>query len=141
MGKDEIANILHKNPITVRYVQSYVFVYDGFQLRFSHSVMYNPFPNKPWFLRVCSTSLLKTLWEKETLLVTSNISFSHSVFFHPLRELLAIFFKSEIVVCKLFLVWQSLKSVEWESDNIHVKQKYPGISCDCSLRAIASSFH
>ena len=31
----------------------------------------NPFPNKPWFLRVCSTSLLKTL-EKEKLLVTSN---------------------------------------------------------------------
>ena len=28
----------------------------------------NPFPNKPWFLRVCSTSLLKTLWEKENLL-------------------------------------------------------------------------
>ena len=23
----------------------------------------NPFPNKPWFLRVCSTSLLKTMWE------------------------------------------------------------------------------
>ena len=36
----------------------------------------NPFPNKPWFLRVCSTSLLKTLWEKEKLLVTSNFSFS-----------------------------------------------------------------
>ena len=31
----------------------------------------NPFPNKPWFLRVCSKSLLKTLWEKEKLLVTS----------------------------------------------------------------------
>ena len=25
---------------------------------------FNPFPNKPWFLRVCSTSLLKTLREK-----------------------------------------------------------------------------
>ena len=25
---------------------------------------FNPFPNKPWFLRVYSTSLLKTLWEK-----------------------------------------------------------------------------
>ena len=37
----------------------------------------NPFPNKPWFLRVCSISLLKTLWEKEKLLVTSNFSFSH----------------------------------------------------------------
>ena len=23
----------------------------------------NSFPNKPWFLRVCCTSLLKTLWE------------------------------------------------------------------------------
>ena len=41
----------------------------------------NPFPNKPWFLRVCSTSLLKTLWEKEKLLVTSNFSFSNSVFY------------------------------------------------------------
>ena len=42
----------------------------------------NPFPKKPWFLRVCSTSLLKTLWEKEKLLITSNFSFSHSVFSH-----------------------------------------------------------
>ena len=41
----------------------------------------NPFPNKPWFFRVCSTGLLKTLWEKEKLLVTSNFSFSHSVFY------------------------------------------------------------
>ena len=39
----------------------------------------NPFPNKPWFLRVCSISLLKTLWEKEKLLVTSNFSFSQCV--------------------------------------------------------------
>ena len=44
------------------------------------AILLNPFPNKPWFLRVCSTSLLKTLWEKEKLLVTSNFSFSHSVF-------------------------------------------------------------
>ena len=35
----------------------------------------NPFSNKPWFLRVCSTSLLKTLWEKEKLLATSNFPF------------------------------------------------------------------
>ena len=61
----------------------------------------NPFPNKPWFLRVCSTSLLKTLWEKEKLLVTSNFSFSHSVFY-PFRELPVIFIKFEIVVWKLF---------------------------------------
>ena len=58
----------------------------------------NPFPNKPWILHVCSTCLLKTLWEKEKLLVTSNFSFSHSVFY-PLREVSAIFIKLIIVVC------------------------------------------
>ena len=42
---------------------------------------FNLFPNKPWFLRVCSKRLLKTLREKEKLLVTSNFSFSHSVFY------------------------------------------------------------
>ena len=38
----------------------------------------NPFQNKPWFLKVCSTSLLKKIWEKEKLRVMSNFSFSHS---------------------------------------------------------------
>ena len=31
---------------------------------------FNPFPSKPWFLRVCSTNLLRTLWEMEKLLDT-----------------------------------------------------------------------
>ena len=57
----------------------------------------NPFPNKPWFLHVCSLSLLKTLWEKEKLLVTSNFSFFHSVFY-PFGVLSAIFITFEIVV-------------------------------------------
>ena len=35
----------------------------------------------PGFLRVCSKRLLKTLWEKETLLKKSNFSFSQSVFY------------------------------------------------------------
>ena len=61
---------------------------------------FNSFPNKPWFLRGCSTSLLKTLWEKEKLIATSNFSFSHS-FFYPFRELSFLFFKFKIV-CKLF---------------------------------------
>ena len=55
-----------------------------------------PFPNKPLFLRVCSTTLLTTisslmkivessskeekmLWEKKRLLVMINFSFSHGV--------------------------------------------------------------
>ena len=71
----------------------------------------NPFPNKPWFLRVCRTSLLKTLWEKKKLLVTSNFSFSHSVFY-LLRELSAIFIEFEIVVCKL-LQFEGVQNVSF----------------------------
>ena len=40
----------------------------------------NPFPHNDAFWRPWETSLLKTLWLKEKLLVTSNFSFSHSVF-------------------------------------------------------------
>ena len=41
----------------------------------------NPFPDKPWCLHVCSTSLLKTLWKKEEFLKMGNFSFSHNVFY------------------------------------------------------------
>ena len=64
----------------------------------SQNVFFNPFPNKPWLLRACSISLLKTLWEKKKLLVTSNFSFSHSVFY-PYEELSTIFITFEI--CRL----------------------------------------
>ena len=46
---------------------------------FSKSLLalsFHPFSNKPSFLRVCIIGLLKTMWEKEKLLVTSNFSFS-----------------------------------------------------------------
>ena len=70
-----------------------------------HQVTYkdsfNPFPNKPWFFCVCSTSLLKTQWEKEKWLGTSNFSFTHSVFY-PFGELSGIFIKFKIVVYRLF---------------------------------------
>ena len=52
-------------------------------------------------LRDCSRSLLKTMWEKEKLLVTSNFSFSHSVFY-PFGKLSAIFINFKIFVRKLF---------------------------------------
>ena len=70
-------------------------------LIFSVSDSFNPFPNKPWFLQVCNSGLLKTLWEKEKLLVMSNFSFSHSVFY-LFGELVDIFIKLEIVLCKHF---------------------------------------
>ena len=39
--------------------------------------------------------------KKRNLLVTSNFSFSHTVFY-PFEELSAIFLKCKIVVCKIF---------------------------------------
>ena len=50
---------------------------------------------------VCSTSLLKTLWEEEKLLVTSNFSFSHSVFY-VFRELSAVFVKLKLSSANFF---------------------------------------
>ena len=43
-------------------------------------------------------------WEKEKLLVTSNFSFTHSVFYQ-FRELSVIYIKFKIVVCRLFQFW------------------------------------
>ena len=60
----------------------------------------NPFPNKPLSLCVCSTSLLETLLEKEKLVMMSNFSFFHSVFY-TFVELSAIFIKFKIDICKL----------------------------------------
>ena len=65
------------------------------------SVLFNPFQNKPLFLRVCSQSLLKTLQYKEKLLLTSNFSFP-TVFTSLFGEISVIFIKSKIVICKLF---------------------------------------
>ena len=61
----------------------------------------NPFPNKPWFLHVCCTSILKKLWKTEKLLLMSNFSFSPSVFY-LYGQLSAIYVKLEIVICNLF---------------------------------------
>ena len=56
----------------------------------------NPFPNKPWFVRGCSSRLLKTLWEKEKLLGTNNFSFSHSVWY-LFEELSAVFIRLKLL--------------------------------------------
>ena len=61
---------------------------------------FNPFPNKPWFSHVCSTSLLKTLLEMEKLLLKSNFSIPKGVYY-PFGKLSAIFIEFETVICKL----------------------------------------
>ena len=51
------------------------------QIVIMQMVLINSFPYNDTFWRPWETSLLKTLWEKEKLLVKSNFSFSHSVFY------------------------------------------------------------
>ena len=75
LGKGEIAHYLPGPESNQRppFLKSCRLSTELYRLRY-------PFPNKPWFLRVYSTSILKPLWEKQKLLVTSNFSFLHSVF-------------------------------------------------------------
>ena len=74
----------------------------------------NPFQTSPGFYvsAVLVSLLKKTLWEKETLLVTNNFSFS-SVFSTRLENFLP--FLSNLN-CRLqtLSVWKSLKFVVWE---------------------------
>ena len=95
------------NDMKMLYTRLNMFLLFSFYFHTSYSsgsmkhLTLNSFQNKPWFLHVHSSSLLKTLWKKEKLLVTTNFSFSHSVFY-PFGELSAIFIKFEIVVSKVF---------------------------------------
>ena len=91
---DRVENTMGKgeNPDYQRFLLFWLPAFFSFSL-----TIFNPFSNKPWFLHVCSTSLLKTLWKKDKLLVRSNLSFSYSVFY-PFGELSAIFIKSDIIV-------------------------------------------
>ena len=68
-------------------VKQHCLLFQHFQTLICLKLGINPFPNKPWFLRVCSTSLLKTLWEKEKLLLTSNFSLFKMCFLPVLRIL------------------------------------------------------
>ena len=57
----------------------------------------------PLFLSIYCTSLLKTPWEKEKLLLRSNLALSHSVFSALFENFFAVFIKFGIVFCKFFL--------------------------------------
>ena len=74
----------------------------------SSAVTLNPFANKLFF-----TCLLKALCGEEKLLVTSNFSLTHSVFY-PFRVPFNQF--HQILNCRLqtLLVWESIKFVVWE---------------------------
>ena len=67
----------------------------------------NPFPNKPWFWHVCSTSLLKTLWEKEKLLLKRAISPFLTVFSTHLKNFLPFSSNLKLSSANYFSLHQS----------------------------------
>ena len=70
---------------------------------------------------------MNTLWEKEKAVITSNFSFSHSVF-NPFRGPSRIFIQFEIVVCKVFQfdIWEGVKTVSSALDwNPEVSGPWP----------------
>ena len=77
----------------------------------------NPFPNKPWFSHVCSLSPLKTLWEKEKLLVTSISPFP-TVFSTRLDN--CHFHQIWNCCLQTLSVWKSLKFAVWERFNNNI---------------------
>ena len=62
-------------------------------MRGESTIIFQSFPNEPLFLRVCRISVLKTLWEKEKLLLTGTFPFSHSFFFTFLENFLSSYLK------------------------------------------------
>ena len=98
-----------------------------FWSRKPHLIIFNRFKNDPWFLRVSNSSLLKTLRKKEKLLVTSNFSFFHSVFY-PFGKPSVIFFEFEIVRLQTVSVWKSIKLSFGKGINMCNRQHF--IKCD-----------
>ena len=102
--------------IIFKEIKRFIFVLNVTDLFFVTIIHINPFPNKPLFLRVCTMSALKTLWEKEKLLVTSNFSFSHRIFY-LFQELFTVFIKFKIVCLQTLSIWKSQKFAVWERVN------------------------
>ena len=95
------------DDMTCRWIHHYVMI-------FHHRNISTLSQTSPCFFRVCGANLLKTLWEKEKLLVTSNFSFSYGVIY-SFEYISGIYVNIKIVICKLS-IWKSPEFV-WERVN------------------------
>ena len=78
------------------------------------SFRYYPFPKQTLeklLIHVCHTSILKTVWEKEKLLATSNFSFSQC--FLPLCRTLHHLHENKNCCLQTLSVWKSPEFVVW----------------------------
>ena len=84
-------------------------------LKFCRLVKVDPVPNKPWFLRACSTSLLKTVRDKGE--IARNEQFLlFSQHFLPICRTFCHFHQNQNCCLQTITVWTSLKFVVWENN-------------------------
>ena len=82
-------------------------------LKFVISERVNLSQTSPGFYVSAVYVFRKQCWKKEKLLIMSNFSFSHSVFY-PFGELSIVFIKFEIIVCNFFQLGRVLNLSFWK---------------------------
>ena len=75
---------------------------------------FNPFQNKPWFLRVCSKIALKTLCEKEIAHNEQFLLFPQC--FLPIWRTICRFCQFRNCRLQIPSIWKSVKFVVWERE-------------------------
>ena len=100
---DAIKNLVGKGqPAFFSISNSFLFLHFFLLCKLiSVNAKFNSLPHSPDFKRPCIRSLLKTLWEKEKLLVVSISSFSNTVFY-TFQNKFQVFSHIYCVLCKCF---------------------------------------
>ena len=85
----------------------------------------NPFPNKPWFLRVCSTSLLKICGKRRNCSHNKQFLLFPQCFL-PFHKTFHHFHQLQNCHLQTLSVWESPKFVVWESPKFVVWERIKG---------------
>ena len=86
----------------------YIGIYQLVKVRSKPVSLNNPLPQNPDFQRPLKRSLLKTIWEKEKMLVTSIVLFPQC--FLPVPERISLFKSHLFCRLQMLLIWTSQKT-------------------------------
>ena len=92
----------------------------------------NPFPNKPWFLRVCNTSIFENTEGKGEIAHNEQFLLFPQCFL-PVRRTFCHFHQVQNCRLQTLSVWKSLKFVVWERVKTKWQESYPNGQYELSL--------
>ena len=101
------------NAFKFKFLSSGNGLIDVLYVDFDPYTFINPLPNNHDFYWPWIRSLLKTLWEKEKMLVTSIFSFFHNVFY-PSQNKFHLCSHIYFVICKCFPLGPVWNFVAWQ---------------------------